>query len=200
MQIVRFPPDASEIYKIHSNLPPQRPVASNNDSTFITLNNSNICLLAFTTSSLQPRVRAETCSVTTAPSPELSIIGTSFKSSTIRPFLSHASRIASFSSGTFSLLSRPKHSTTVQSSDSLRCTRNPLAELAASFPAILPRFCVSLDTLRHALPCAQRVVPHFRTFSQSLPAILIPRCTRASSPAQQIRNTIVCADSDKISG
>jgi hypothetical protein len=62
-------------------------VASNNDNTFVMLNNSKICLLAFTTSSLQPRVRAETCSVTTAPSPELSIIGTSFKSNTIRTFL-----------------------------------------------------------------------------------------------------------------
>jgi hypothetical protein len=50
--------------KIYITLP-QRPVASNNDNTFVMLNKSKICLLAFTTSSLQPRVRAETCSVTT---------------------------------------------------------------------------------------------------------------------------------------
>jgi hypothetical protein len=101
------------------------------------LNNSKICLLAFTTSSLQPRVRAETCSVTTAPSPELSIIGTSFKSNTIRIFLSQALRIASFNSGTLSLVSRPEHSKIVQSSDSFRWTRNPGPELTALFPAIL---------------------------------------------------------------
>src|SRR6266849_10765621 len=162
--------------KIHINLP-QRPVDSNSDSTFVMLNKSKICLLAFSTSSLQPRVRAETCSVTTAPSPELSIIGTSFKSSTIRPFLSYASRIASFSSGTFSLVSRPKHSTTVQAWDSLRCTRKPLAKLAASFTGILPSPapCVSFDTLRQAFPGAQRLVPHFHPFAHSPPAIFIPR-------------------------
>jgi hypothetical protein len=135
------------------------------------LNNSKICLLAFTTSSLQPRVRAETCSVTTAPSPELSIIGTPFKSSTIRPLLAHASRIASFNSGTFSLVSRPKHSTTEQSCNSFRSTRNPRDELAASFAAIRPPpFVVELT--RFFMPLAalflsrMAFVPHFRPFAQ----------------------------------
>src|SRR5262245_59624406 len=126
------------------------------------LNNSKICLLAFTTSNRRPRVRAETCSVTTAPSPELSIIGTSFKSRTIRHFLAHASRIASFNRGTFSLVSRPKHSTTVHSSDSLCCTLNPLAALTASFPAILP-----LRRYGSLFLGAQRVVPHFPLLAQS---------------------------------
>ncbi len=109
------------------------------------LNNSRICLLAFTTSSLHPRVRAETCNVTTAPNPELSIIGTSFKSKTIRPFFPQASSISIFSSGTFSVVNLPKHSTTQPSSTSRRFTRNPRAELA---PSITP-----IATLRpHANP------------------------------------------------
>src|ERR1700736_1748636 len=113
---------------------------------------------------LAPRVRAETCSVTTAPSPELSIIGTSFRSNTIRTFLSQASRIASFNSGTFSLVSRPKHSTTAQSADSLRSTRNPFPELTGLLPAIL--------TLHgfHFLPYVQCLVSHCDVFAQSLPA------------------------------
>jgi len=86
---------------------PCRPVSSNSDTTFVMLNKSRICLLAFTTSSRHPRVRAETCSVTTAPNPELSIIGTSFKSKTMRPFFPHASSISIFSSGTFSLVNLP---------------------------------------------------------------------------------------------
>jgi hypothetical protein len=142
---------------IYINLP-HRPVASNNANTFVMLNNSKICLLAFTTSNLQPRVRAETCSVTTAPSPELSIIGTSFKSNTTRTFLSQASRIASFNSGAFSLVSRPKHSKTVQSSGSLRWTRNPGPELTSLLPAILPP---SLGATFEA----QCLVPHLRPLS-----------------------------------
>src|SRR5579863_8803546 len=110
------------------------------------LNKSRICLLAFTTSNLHPRVRAETCSVTTAPNPELSIIGTSFKSRTILPFFPHASIISIFNNGTFSLVNLPKHSTTQPPSTSRRCTRNPLAELA---PSITP-----IESLppRHSLP------------------------------------------------
>jgi hypothetical protein len=137
------------------------------------LNNSKIWLLAFTTSSLQPRVRAETCSVTTAPSPELSIIGTSFKSSTMRTFLSQATRIASFNSGTFSLVSRPKHSTTVQFSKSLRCARNPLPELIALVP-VIPH--LSGDSLLGR----KGLVLHFRPFAQSLSTILWLRITRPS--------------------
>ncbi len=57
---------APENYNIYINLPPKRPVASNSDNTFVIMNKSKVCLLAFITSSLQPRVRAETCSVTTA--------------------------------------------------------------------------------------------------------------------------------------
>ena len=128
------------------------------------LNKSRICLLAFTTSSRHPRVLAETCNVTTAPSPELSIIGTSFKSSTMRPFLPQASRISSFSSGTFSEVNLPKHSTTQPSSTSRRCTRNPLAELAPSFPGIstlrpraTPRqLRLGLYLISPALPSAPR--------------------------------------------
>jgi hypothetical protein len=102
------------------------------------LNKSRICLLAFTTSSLHPRVRAETCKVTTAPNPELSIIGTSFKSKTIRPFFPQAASISIFSSGTFSLVNLPKHSTTQPSDTSRLLTRNPRAKLAPSFSAIGP--------------------------------------------------------------
>src|SRR5579863_440678 len=128
------------------------------------LNRSIICLLALTTSSLQPRVRAETCSVTTAPSPELSIIGTSFKSSTTRPFFSHAPRMVSFNSGTFSLVSFPKHSTTEQSPSSRRCTRNPLAVLVASFTVIRPSALTRLAPTHSSH--THRVVPHFRSFAQ----------------------------------
>src|ERR1700756_3274774 len=151
------------------------------------LNNCKICPLAFTTSSLQPRVRAETCSVTTAPSPELSIIGTPFKSSTIRPLLAHASRIASFNSGTFSLVSRPKHSTTEQSCNSFRSTRNPRDELAASFAAIPPsairrRAHSLLYAARRSLPIAHGVCTSFPPVCperESPPAGLFPRARDA---------------------
>jgi hypothetical protein len=130
------------------------------------LNSSRICLLAFTTSSRHPRVRAETCSVTTAPNPELSIIGTSFKSKTMRPFFPQASSISIFSSGTFSVVNLPKHSTTQPSSTSRRCTRNPRAELALSFPAI-PTLrspacphpsCLALYLISSTLPSALRLI------------------------------------------
>jgi hypothetical protein len=170
--------------KIYINLP-QRPVDSNNDNTFVTLNNSKICLLAFTTSRLQPRVRAETYSVTTAPSPELSIIGTSFKSNTIRTFFSQASRMASFSSGTLSLVNRPKHSKTVQSSESVRCTRNPRPELSALRPVMLP-----LPGL-HVLD-AQWVVPHFRPPAQSPQTCSGPQSVRMATPDRSSCRNMCC--------
>jgi len=123
------------------------------------LNKSRICLLAFTTSSLHPRVRADTCKVTTAPSPELSIIGTSRKSRTIRPFFPQASSISIFNNGTFSVVNLPKHSTTQPSSTSRRCTRNPRAELAPSITAI------STLRPRPLSPNRARFVPHFPHFA-----------------------------------
>ena len=50
-----------------------------------------------------------------------------------------------------SLVSHPKHSTTVQSSDSLHCTRNPLPKLTALLPAILP--LPQCHFLPDAMPC-----------------------------------------------
>jgi hypothetical protein len=145
--------------RLHIILLPWRPVSSNNPSTFVMLNKSRICLLAFTTSSLHPRVRAETCNVTTAPSPELSIIGTSRKSRTMRPFFPQASSISILNSGTFSFVNLPKHSTTQPSSTSRRCTRNPRAEFSPSIPAI--------STLRPSALALNRArfVPHFPQFA-----------------------------------
>jgi hypothetical protein len=155
-------------------LRPCRPVSSNNPNTFVMLNNSRICLLAFTTSSRHPRVRAETCSVTTAPNPELSIIGTSFKSKTIRPFFPQASSISIFNSGTFSLVNLPKHSTTQPSSTSRRLTRNPRAELAPSIPAI--------STLRSRATPPQPC-PALYLISLTLPSALHPTTLRAKGSA-----------------
>src|SRR5215510_7534391 len=126
------------------------------------LNNSNICLLAFTTSSRQPRLRAETCSVTTAPSPELSIIGTSFRSKTIRPFLAQASRIVS-SIDAHSRSSAARSIPPPYNPPTLYFAREiPLPNSLNHFPPSYP-----LSTALFSL-ATQLVVPHFRQFAQSL--------------------------------